>query len=156
MTTREDEPEAVVGNVAHVGLVSLEFLKLGQASDRLGLLLQLAVSPQAIYGAVTGRCCYPGGRIIGNAPNGPSAEGIEERLLDGLLGEIEIPEDANEGRDRPSLLLAEQAVDDPSCVGTYDGWSSNFWIGRTSTAPRLTLGILEAASIASSRFGQST
>lgn len=76
--------------------------------------------------------------------------------MHGLFGQIEIAEDPDQGRDRPSLLLAEQAVDDRSRLGPYDDSSSNFWIGRISIEPRLTLGILEAASIASSRFSQST
>jgi len=76
--------------------------------------------------------------------------------LNGLLGQVEVAEDPDEGRDRPSLLLPEQAVDDPARLGRYDGASSNVMSGRTSIEPRLTLGIREAASIASSRFSQST
>ena len=42
----------------------------------------------------------------------PGLEGGDERVLDGFLGEVEVAEDADQRRDRPSLLLAEQAVDD--------------------------------------------
>ena len=42
----------------------------------------------------------------------PRLEGRDERVLDGLLGEIEVAEDADQGGHRPALLLAEQAVDD--------------------------------------------
>jgi hypothetical protein len=36
--------------------------------------------------------------------------------LDGVLGQIEVTEDPDQGRDRPALLLAEQALDDPERV----------------------------------------
>jgi hypothetical protein len=42
----------------------------------------------------------------------PYLERRDERVLDRLLGEIEVAEDANERRDRPALLLPEQAVDE--------------------------------------------
>ncbi len=37
---------------------------------------------------------------------------VDERFLDGLLGEVEVAEDADERRDRPARFVAEQAVDD--------------------------------------------
>lgn len=76
--------------------------------------------------------------------------------MHGLFGQIEIAEDPDQGRDRPSLLLPEQAIDNPDGLSAYDGASSNLWIGRISIDPRLTLGILDAASIASSRLSHST
>lgn len=76
--------------------------------------------------------------------------------MHGLFGQIEVSEDPDQGRDRPPLLLPEQAIDDPDGLGPYDGPSSNFWIGRISIDPRLTLGILDAASIASSRLSHWT
>ncbi len=47
-----------------------------------------------------------------DAAVGPDLECGDERVLHRLLGEVEVAEDADERRDRPSLLLAEQAVDD--------------------------------------------
>ena len=38
----------------------------------------------------------------------PRLERADEGLLDGLLGEVEVAEDADERRDRPPRLLAEQ------------------------------------------------
>ena len=43
--------------------------------------------------------------------------GDEERLLDRLLGEVDVAQRAGEGRDRPPRLAAEQAVDDGGGVG---------------------------------------
>ena len=42
----------------------------------------------------------------------PCFERPDERFLDGLLGEVEVAQDANERRDRPPGFLAEQAVDE--------------------------------------------
>ena len=50
--------------------------------------------------------------LAGHAPLRPDLESRDERVLDRLLGEVEVAEDADERRDRPPLLLAEQAVDD--------------------------------------------
>jgi hypothetical protein len=49
--------------------------------------------------------------IARHPPHGPDLERDEERVLDRLLGEVEIAEHSDERRDRPSRLLAEQAVD---------------------------------------------
>jgi hypothetical protein len=46
-------------------------------------------------------------------PGCPAAlEGDHERLLHHLLGEVELAENADQGRDRPTRFLAEQAADD--------------------------------------------
>ena len=50
--------------------------------------------------------------LSGTPRDRPGLERRDERLLDGFLGEVEVAEDADERRDRPALLLAEQAVDD--------------------------------------------
>jgi hypothetical protein len=84
---------------------------------------------------------------------------LRERLLHRVLGEIEIAQDPDQGRDRPTLLVPEQAVDDGGGRGPYDdGWpsSSKSMIGRISTEPSGPTGIFALASIASSRLGQST
>ena len=68
-----------------------------------------------------------------------------------------IAEHPDEGRDRPSLFLSEQAVDDLPRVGPYDGREGNSWIGRTSmdepasrksTSKRLMPSVLRATSSA--------
>ena len=49
--------------------------------------------------------------LRGSAALGPDLERDEEGVLHRLLGEVEVAEHADERRDRPSRLLAEQAVD---------------------------------------------
>ena len=50
--------------------------------------------------------------LSGSAVARPALERDHERVLDRLLGEVEVAEDADQGRDRPSRLAPEQAVDD--------------------------------------------
>ena len=91
----------------------------------------------------------------------PALEGHDERLLDGFLGQVEVAGQPDQRRDRPSGLLAEQAIDDGPrdqvALATASAVASaeNSQIGRTSTAPRWAPGIRDAASIASSRFAAS-
>ena len=87
----------------------------------------------------------------------PRLEGGDERVLDGLFGEVEVAEDADERRDRPSLLVAEQAVDDlagdellvqPATasvrrVPVFVG-SAQSTTGRTSIEPCWAPGIIAA------------
>jgi hypothetical protein len=46
---------------------------------------------------------------------------LDERLLDRVLREVEVAQDPDQGRDRPPLLRAEQAVDDPRRFDLRDG-----------------------------------
>ncbi len=41
--------------------------------------------------------------------------GDEERIGDGLLGQVEVPQDADQGREGASLLLAEGTLDGVQC-----------------------------------------
>jgi hypothetical protein len=53
-----------------------------------------------------------------------------ERLLDRLLGEVEVAEDADQGGDRPSRLAPEQAIDDIGPLG-YEAASWTFAFGSS-------------------------
>ena len=50
----------------------------------------------------------------------PALERDDEGLLHGLLGGVEVTEDADQARDRPSRLVPEQAVDELIGRGPYD------------------------------------
>ena len=81
----------------------------------------------------------------GDAVAPPPLGGDGERLLGGFLGEIEVAEEADQGGEDASPLLAEDALDQRSTTG------------RTSTAPPIrAAGILAAISSAASRSGAST
>ena len=79
----------------------------------------------------------------------------EERVLDGVLGDVEAARRPDQGRDRTSRLASERAVDDGPRVAGYCAGPSNFWIGRTSIEPQNAAGHFFAASSASSRLATS-
>ena len=57
--------------------------------------------------------------FAGGPSRGHRSSAVEPRLLDRVLGEVEVAEDPDQGGDRPSRLSPEQAVDG-SGVGLYD------------------------------------
>ncbi len=114
--------------------------------------------------------------LSGHAPLRPCLERADERLLDGLLGQVEIADRADQARDHQPLLLAEQAVDGlarrvrpgqegvvglgrqfvAAAVARSASAAEKSQIGRTSIDPCLAPGIIAAYSIASSRSAAST
>jgi hypothetical protein len=69
-------------------------------------------------------------------------QGGDERLLDGLFGEVEIAKLADERGKRPPGLLAEDAIDDGTSIELRSlrgdcvrPQISSSQIGRTSIAP---------------------
>src|SRR4030095_11108024 len=87
-----------------------------------------------------------GARVPGDAVPRPPIGGDREGLLRGFLGEVEVAEEADQGREDVAPLIAEDALE-----GRYH-WT----VGRTSIAPpRRAAGILEASSIAASRSSAS-
>src|SRR5688500_17574631 len=159
MATGEDQPKSLIGNPADVLFVFSHRLELRQSGQRCGLLLEVAFAPQSVDGTVSGRCRDPRRGVCRHPACRPGAKRLRERLLHCVLGEVEVPEDTDQDRDRLPLLLAEKAVDDLIRLRPDGGYPvlSNFWMARISTdPPRGRLGILEEASMASSRFAQST
>ena len=120
MTAREDQPKPVVRDAAHVGLIGGERLELGEPRECDVLLAKRSLSSDPVDGTVAGGRGDPCARRRGHAARRPRPERFGERLLDGVLGEIEVTEDPDQGRDGPALLLAEQAVDDPERVRRDD------------------------------------
>ena len=123
-------------------------LQLRLAGDLGRLLHEAPAAAQPIDRAVARGGRDPGPGVRGDAALRPRLQGGDERLLDGLLGEVEVAEDPDQGRDRSPLLLAEQAIDDLVGGGQFDrspppagsvapalSRASKSTIGRTSTEP---------------------
>ena len=84
--------------------------------------------------------------VGGHAVARPALRGDRERLLRGLLGEVEVAEEADQRSEDASPLLAEGLLED----------RYHSTIGRTSIAPpMLAAGIRAASSIAASRSSAS-
>ena len=110
MAAGEDQPQPIVRDGAVVDLVLL-----ARGHERLELahlVLERPGAPDPVDGLVPRRGRDPGARVARQPTLRPDLERDQERILDGFLGEVEVAEDADERRDRPSRLLAEQAVDD--------------------------------------------
>ena len=173
VAAREDQSESVVRD-RHRFLRVTRFdrgqLRLDHRlpSQPLRLLPEAPTAAEPIDRAIARRRRDPGGRVVRDAPFRPALERGDERLLDDLLGEVEVAEDADERRDRPPLLFAEQAVDDlvggavggdQSAAAAPTGAPASApdvsMTGRTSTEPCRTPGQGAASASAASRSGAS-
>jgi hypothetical protein len=117
MTAGEDEPQPVVRDRAHlVSFPRLDRGKLGLdlrvTSELLGLLGERSPAAKAINRPVPGGGRDPRSRVVRHASLGPGLERGHERLLNGLLGEVEVAEDPNERRNSATRLFLEEAIDD--------------------------------------------
>src|SRR5439155_14524847 len=91
--------------------------------------------------AIASRGHEPCAGVVGYARPRPSLGCRRKRVMRGFLGEIEIAEEADQGREDPSPLVAEDVVE-----GRHRST-----IGRTSTAPPIrAAGMRAASSIAAS------
>jgi hypothetical protein len=87
----------------------------------------------------------PGARVVRRSLARPALRRDRECLLGGLLGEVEIAEEADQGGDDAAPFVAEDLVENQYST-----------IGRTSTAPpRRAAGMRAASSIAASRSSAS-
>jgi hypothetical protein len=106
MAAGEDELEALVGDCRLLHLVLHVLGSLEQA--RLGS--QRAVAPDAVDGAIARRGEQPRARIGRRALVRPARRRDGERLLRGLLGEVEVAEEADQGSEDPPPLVAEDLI----------------------------------------------
>jgi hypothetical protein len=114
MARGEDQAQPLVRDRAH-GLLVL----VVAAAERAQLRLErrpapgeAPLAPQPVDRPVARRRDDPGGGVVGQPALGPALERDQERVLDRLLGAIEIAEDAGEDGDRLSRLAPEQAIDE--------------------------------------------
>jgi hypothetical protein len=104
----EDELKALVGDrrVVHAVLHGLRDL------EQPGLLRERAVATDAVDRPVARGRDEPRARVVGLAVPRPPLGGRRERVLDGFLGELEVAEKADQGREDSSPFVAEDLVED--------------------------------------------
>src|SRR6266702_5626831 len=97
MTASEHELEPFVGNrsLFHVLFSSL-LLMLKQHLQHNLFACKRVFTAQAINGLVPGCSSYPRARIMGNAIDRPALKGHEQRILQGILGQLEISHSTNQ------------------------------------------------------------
>jgi hypothetical protein len=104
MTAGEDEAQAVVRNRAHLLVLSRPLLQ----ERELAVERSLAADP--VEGPVA-RCGQkPGRRVVRHPVARPPLQRGCERILKRVLGEVEVAEGADQGREDAAALLAEEAV----------------------------------------------
>jgi hypothetical protein len=139
----EDQAESFVGHGLVTGFLALQ---LCEALEQLRLARERAFPADAIDRAVARGRDQPGARILRRSVARPALECGRDRVLKGVLCELEVAEDADQGCENAAPLLAEDGFDRNQCSTT----------GLTSIVPPVrAAGILAATSIASSRFSAS-
>ena len=143
MAAREDELEPLVRDrrLVHVVLHGLRHV------EQAGLRGERAIAADAVDRAVARGRHQPGARVGRRAVARPALGGDRERLLGGLLGEVEVAEEADQGGEDAAPLVAEGLLEDRYAL-------------HRPAAPRprrpcRAAGTREASSIAASRSSAS-
>jgi hypothetical protein len=138
----EDQLQALVGDLGLVDHVLGRLLGVEQPRLRG----ERAIPADAVDRAVARGRHEPRARVGGGAVARPALGGDRESILGGLLGELEVAEEADQGREHAPPLVAEGLLE--------DGYHS--MTGRTSIAPpSRAAGMRDASSIAASRSSAS-
>jgi hypothetical protein len=143
MAAGEDQLQPLVGKgrLLHLILHGLEHV------EQACLLGERPLAAQAVDRAVAGSDRQPGARVRRPAVPGPALGRDRERLLRGLLGEIEVAEEADQAGEDAAPLVPKDLLEQRYL-------STN---GLTSIAPPIrAAGIRAAISSAASRSSAST
>src|SRR2546423_2920580 len=142
MAAGEDELESLIGKCRVVECFVHRCLHGVGLVEQAGLLVALLVAPDAVDRGVASGRDEPRARVGRRAVARPPGRGRGEGLLRGLLGEVEVSEEADQGREHATPLVMEDLLEDRYRSTT----------GRTSMAPPMrAAGMREATSIALSR-----
>jgi hypothetical protein len=109
VAAREEKLEALVGDRC---LVHVRLLYGLRDFEQLSLRGAGAVAPDAVDGPVARRRDEPGARVVGRPVARPPRGRDRERLLGGFLGEVEVAEEADQGGEDTSPLVAEDLLED--------------------------------------------
>src|SRR5439155_25800020 len=143
MAAGEDQAESLV---RHRLVTVVQALQLGELLEQLRLARERSLPSDPVDRAVSRGRDQPGAGILRRAVAGPALQGGRDRVLEGVLRELEVAEDADQGGEDAAPLLAEDGFDAAQCSTT----------GLTSIAPPVrAAGIFAATSIASSRLSAS-
>ena len=111
MAAGEDQSQTLVGDRA---VVEVEFVHRRGRSivlEQPRLVLQRPLASDAVDGAVAPGGHQPGHRVLRRPLARPPLGGDRERLLGGLLGEVDVAEEADQGREDPAPLALEDLLD---------------------------------------------
>ena len=118
MAAGEDQPQHVV--VEHRGLrcfVRAGSVELDLVDELLLLAAKRDLAAHAVDRLVAPDIDQPGPRIAGRIVMRPAFQRHRERLLQHVLGEIEIADEADQRRQRPARLVTEYFFDLAGVMG---------------------------------------
>src|SRR5207244_6288280 len=104
--------EALVGHGLAVVVVGLQ---LRESLEQLRLARERALPADAVDRAVARGRDQPGDRIVRRAVARPALECGRDRVLKGVLCELEVAEDADQGCEDAAPLLAEDGFEAFAC-----------------------------------------
>ena len=149
MAAGEDQAQAVVRHGAVVGVhVVLLGVQPGELREPVDAIGRRPLAPEPVDRLPPRRDREPGARVARDAVARPGCDRRGERILDRVLGELEVAGVADRGREHRGALLAPRVLDRGRRVAHPQ-------TGRTSTAPYSALGIRAPMSIAPSRSSAS-
>lgn len=142
MAAHEHEFETLVGKRRRIDVGHRRL----RCPEQPGLGGEQPLPAQPVDGSAACRRHQPGGGVGRHAVPGPPLHRGGERVLNGILGEVEVAEETDQRGKYPAPVVAEDLFD--------QAYISK--IGRTSTEPPWrTAGIRDATSIARSRSSAS-
>lgn len=165
VAARQDEAQVVVLDLQVRVLMPVDALLGSCIGERVGGRGRAALSADDVERLTPRRGGQPRPGAVGNSIHRPTGGRGGERLLHGVLGQLEIPEPAGQGRDDPGPLLPPRAFDglgdlaqpvEAPVAASISADSVPGMTGRTSTVPVRTLGTFAAQSSAASRSGTSS
>ena len=111
VTAGEDQLQAFVGDraVVEVERIHRRFRQIGLEQPRLAPQRLPASYP--VDGAIASSRDQPGDRILRRPVTGPPLGRDRERLLGGLLGEVDVTEEADQGGEDAAPLAPEDLLD---------------------------------------------
>ena len=125
MATCEDHLELIVCELilkARPRLLLFLTLDLVKPLLDLGLLVsKRRPTSEHVESLILGYLNEPGARVLGNAGEGPLSQGLEERFLNDVLGQIQVrrPQDPGECRDHRPGAMPEQVINELLDVGHW-------------------------------------
>ena len=130
----EDQFQPLVGDRLRLGPVGGMGIEIDQMGDLGGFGAETGGAPQPVDGLAAGGLHHPGRRRARQAVARPVMQGRFQRILQTVLGKLEIPDGADEMGEQPAAIGAHQRIDGGSDAG-QDHQRSKTMIGRISTAP---------------------
>ena len=111
VAAREDQPQAIVGDLARVVARLLDAPRGLRVGIPLELLLEELPAADPVDGLVAGGLDDPRAWQVRNAGGPPAVDGDGKGFLRRFLGEVEIAHEPYQGGDDPAPIRAVQLVD---------------------------------------------